>query len=184
MFVIRLSHVWTVLLVHIPTDDKIPLRCGRGRTVRAHFEALMANDHEWRMHGWPPLSQDPSRQSTMVAGDAVWNQNKLEWQPPTTMNCRKHGNMSGALRAPLGSFVSQLLAQWLAQECMIKFAQIFVVSSLPRMLMTPLAAKPWNIAKRTDFEPIWCIFPIKIFWITQTINFPMVSSACPAKVSS
>ena len=110
--------------------------------------------------------------------------NKLESQPPTRMNCLKHGNMSGALRAPLGSFVSQLLAQWLAQECTIKFAQIFVDSSLPRILMTPLAAKPRHMAKRADFEPIWCIFPIKIFWITQTINFPMVSSACPAKVSS
>ena len=43
---LRLSHVGPVLLVPIPTDDKIPLRCGRGRTVRAHFEALMANDHE------------------------------------------------------------------------------------------------------------------------------------------
>ena len=112
------------------------------------------------------------------------NPNELESQPPTRMNCLKHGNMSGALRAPLGSFVSQLLAQWLAQECTIKFAQIFVDSSLPRILMTPLAAKPRHMAKRADFEMIWCIFPIKSFWITQTINFPMVSSACPTKVSN
>ena len=125
------------------------------------------------------VSQTSSKSLTRAG-----NPNKLESQPPTRMNCLKHGNMSAALRAPLGSFVSQLLAQWLAQECTIKFAQIFVDSSLPRILMTPLAAKPRHMAKRADFEPIWCIFPIKFFWITQTINFPMISSACPAKVSS